>query len=343
MESILTNNPSEGGKRRQVGEGAEREQDVGPKPLDNCCMRTLLVLALVVVATGCDLSPPKVIDLSPEAGFEVRGVRVVPIDIVFSDDSDVTVRLLVDDFEIGKRQIPCGSDRCAAELLWDTKDADIGTHEIEVVLSDESGNVTHKTRTLWIDDVLKVTDIEVTGEVDESGTLELEVYAFDDRSGDLIGCSGSRQGLAPADASDVDYPITSLWINPAGYALDTRDANGKPIRFEVWEDDDDPVCPTKPELFGNNLIGTSEPLTVDEIRALDGPMQFGRVTRLGVEWLRDLDRDAGMFTPPEPDTNGDGDPGCSTTRAAGSWPLAFALGLLRMRRRARGRRAPGRR
>jgi hypothetical protein len=269
---------------------------------------------------------------------------VVPIQVTFSDDSDVTVHLLVDDFEIGKREIPCGADRCGAEMLWDTKDADVGTHEIELVLVDSNDNVTHKTRSLWVDDVLKVTDIQVTGEVDESGTLEIEVYAFDDVSGDLLGCSGSRQGLAVVDASDVDYPITSLWINAAGFAMDTRDVTGKPIRFEVWEDDDDPVCPTPPALLGNNLIGTSEPFTVDEVRALDGPMSFGRVTRLDVEWLRDLDRDAGMFDPPEPDYNYDGDAGCSTTRAGSLAPLAFAFGLLlRTRGRLRGRKAPARR
>jgi hypothetical protein len=307
-------------------------------------MRTFLVLLVLVAATGCDMSPPKVIELAPEAGAEIRGVRVVPIQVVFSDDSDVTVHLLVDGFEIGKRQIPCGDDRCSAEMLWDTKDADIGTHEIELVLVDTNDNVTHKTRSLWVDDVLKVTDIQVTGEVDESGGLELEVYAFDDVSGTMLGCSGSRQGLAPADASDVDYPITSLWINAEGYALDTRDVTGKPIRFEVWEDDDDPVCPTPPALLGNNLIGTSEPYTVDEIRAMNGPMTFGRVTRLEVQWLRDLDRDAGMFDPPLPDYDGDGQAGCSATRAGSLWPLAFALALLvRTRVRARGRTALGRR
>ncbi len=307
-------------------------------------MRTFLVLAIVALAAGCDMSPPEVIDLTPEAGSEIRGVRVVPIQVVFSDDSDVTVHLLVDGFEIGKRRIPCGANRCGAEMLWDTVDADIGTHEIELVLIDANDNVTHETRSLWVDDVLKVTDIEVTGEVDESGTLEIEVYAFDDRTGDLLGCSGSRQGLAVVDASDIDYPITSLWINPAGYALDTRDVTGKPIRFEVWEDDDDPVCPAVPSMLGNNLIGTSDPYTVDEIRDMDGPMAFGRVTRLEVQWLRDLDRDAGMFDPPPPDTNGDGDPGCSATRAGSLWPLWFALALLvRTRGRLRGRRAPVRR
>ena len=307
-------------------------------------MRTFIVLALLVAAAGCDMSPPEVIDLAPAAGSEIRGVRVVPIQIVFADDSDVSVTLLVDGFEIGRREIPCGADRCGAEILWDTVDADVGSHEIELVLVDANDNVTHETRTLWVDDVLKVTDIEVTGEVDESGTLEIEVYAFDDTSGDLLGCSGSRQGLAVVDASDVDYPITSLWINPAGFALDTRDVSGKPIRFEVWEDDDDPVCPAVPSLLGNNLIGTSEPYTVEEIRNLDGAMSFGRVTRLEVQWLRDLDRDAGMFEPPPPDTNGDGDPGCSTTRAGSRAPLAFALGLLLRRRgRLRDRTAPARR
>lgn len=309
-------------------------------------MRTFfaLVVVAVVAAAGCDMTPPEVIELTPEAGLEVRGVRVVPIQVVFSDESDVTVHLLVDNFEIGQRKIPCADDRCGAEMLWDTVDSEVGTHEIELVLADEHGNVTHVTRTLWIDDVLKVTDIQVTGEVDDSGTLELEVYAFDDLSGEMLGCSGSRQGLAPADASDVDYPITSLWINAAGYALDTRDLDGHAVRFEVWEDDDDPVCPTPPSMLGNNLVGTSEPLTIDEIRALDAPMQFGRVTRLGVEWLRDLERDAGMFDPPQPDYNYDGDPGCSTTRASSLWPLAFALALLvRTRGRARDRRAVARR
>ena len=311
-------------------------------------MRTWVVLALfLVVAAGCDMSPPRIIELSPEPGFQVRGVRVVPIQVVFSDDTDVTVQLLVDDFEIGKRRVPCGADRCAAELLWDTKDADVGTHRFEVVLVDANGHVTRKTQQIWIDDVLKVTDIEVTGEVDESGTLEIETYAFDDDSGTLIGCSGSRQGLGPVDASDVDYPITSLWINPAGYALTTRDVMNRKMRFEVWEDDDDPVCPTPPSMLGNNLIGTSEPFTVDGVRAMNGPISFGRVTRLEVKWLRDLERDAGQFQPPAPDTNGDGDPGCSASRAGSSWLLAagfaFGLALVRRRRRARGRTAPARR
>lgn len=306
-------------------------------------MRHLLVLALVVAA-GCDISAPEVIEVTPEADMEVRGVRIVPVNVIFSDDSDVTVHLLVDGFEIGKRAIPCGDDRCSAELLWDTRDADVGYHDIELVLADAADNVKHDTRRIWIDDVLKVTNIEVTGEIDESGTLELETYIFDDTNGDLLGCSGSRQGLANADASDVEYPITSLWINAAGYALDTRDLAGHQLRFEVWEDDDSPVCPEVPEMLGNNLIGTSEPTTVDGIRDLDGPMAFGRVTKLAVEWRRDLERDAGMFMTPVPDWDGDGNPGCATTRAGSLAPIVLALGLvLRTRRRLRARTASARR
>ena len=310
-------------------------------------MRTLLVLAWFVAAAGCDLAPPNILALEPAAGTEVRGVRVVPIQVAFSDDSDVTVQVRVDDVEIATEDVRCGRDRCALEVLWDTTEAAVGTHQIEVVLADTSENVARETRSLWIDDVLKLQDIEVTGEVDESGTLEIEVYAFDDRTGSLLGCAGSRQGLAPVDASDVDYPLTALWIDQAGLALDTRQVDGKPIRFEVWEDDDDPVCPAIPSPTGNHLIGASAPYTVDEIRALTGPMSFGRVTALQVAWLRDLDRDAGMFEPPPPsfDYNGDGDAGCSTTRGGALWPLvvALALALLRMRGRARGRRAAGRR
>jgi uncharacterized protein (TIGR03382 family) len=289
--------------------------------------------------TACDMTAPKVLSFDPADGELERGVRSFDVDIAYEDESDVTVKLLLDGVKLGEATTDCDHEECTATAQVPTSGIDAGDHVLAAVLEDSSGNETKQTHDVWIDDVLVVTEMEVHGITDSSGTLEMEVYAFDDDTGELVGCTGGRHGLNVVDVSDVDYAnLTSMFIDPQGYALISKDFADRRVRLEVWEDDDDPVCPTIPSPTGNSLIAATEPMSAQDMRDLAAPMTLTDVPELGIAWTRDLDADPGI-DPGPPDKNWDGDLSNGGCSAAGSPGLLVALALLMTKRRRRRKRA----
>jgi hypothetical protein len=245
--------------------------------------------------------------------------------------------LFVDAELVATAETRCGEKSCQADFVWSTLDFAPGPHDMSLSLEDAAGNVTAATRQVRFDDVLTITSMRVSNIVDDSGTLEIEVYAFD-ATNTMIGCAGSRHGLATVDNAGIVYDTQAVLITPDRLAFGTLDA-GAAFRLEVWEDDDAPVCPEPLDPALNDLVGKSPMLTVDQWRTT--PLStFDDVTRFGVAWGRTLEQgetaDPPLLTP---DPYSNGGTGCHATRGtSGALWIVDLVGVLVRRRRSRTRR-----
>jgi MYXO-CTERM domain-containing protein len=151
----------------------------------------------------------------------------------------------------------------------------------------------------------------------------------------MIGCAGSRHGLATVDNAGIEYDTQAVLITPDRLAFGTLDAGAAPFRLEVWEDDDTPVCPDPLDPMLNDLVGKSPMLTVDQWRMT--PLStFGDVTKLGVAWGRTLEQGESADPPPlTPDPFSNGGTGCQSTRGSigALWLVGLAALVTRRRRR----------
>jgi MYXO-CTERM domain-containing protein len=298
-------------------------------------MRWWWTAALLAGCLG-DHDPPELLDLQPVDGTDLRGVADVASWAVYRDESDVEARLFVDGALVATPETRCGDKSCQADFVWSTLDFAPGPHDMALSLEDAAGNVTAATRQVRFDDVLTVTSMRVSNIVDDSGTLEIEVYAFD-ATNTMIGCAGSRHGLATVDNAGIVYDTQAVLITPDRLAFGTLDAGAGPFRLEVWEDDDAPVCPEPLDPALNDLVGKSPMLTVDQWRTT--PLSsFDNVTKLGVAWGRTLDQGEAADPPlltPDPYSNGG--TGCQSTggRTGVLWLVGLCALLVR-RRRVRG-------
>ncbi len=252
-------------------------------------MRMILFGAIVCLA-ACDTEAPMIVDFTPTDNADLRGVGHVTIDLTASDASGTAIADLAIDGELRERVT---SHACASQCLfswdWDTRTLPAGEHVLDLRLEDGNGNHETASHAVVLDDVVTVTRLGVHGIVDDVGTLEIEVYVFDDTTNALLGCAGSRNGLGPVDASDIVYPVDGEMIDVANRRLAARELAAHPIRFEVWEDDDPPVCPVSPDPLGNDLVGKSAPATLDRWRAAVGDVAFDGVTNFALKLDRPLD------------------------------------------------------
>lgn len=301
-------------------------------------------IALCVVAlAACDMNPPEVTKFDPLDGEEMVGIGYVNVHVLFNDESDVTAKLLADGTEVERLEPECSGDACTIDMIWDNTSLPAGDHELGIVLEDSHGNVAHREHTVHLRDVLEITSMHVDNIFDEYGSLEMEVYAFaDDTGGELIGCAGSRQSLDFVDSAGVRYQTEAVLIEPNQHLLADMDMGARRYRLEVWEDDDDPVCPVVPLAAGNDFLGASEAHTMEEWRQLD-MVSFGQVPELGIAWSRPLHTGE---TPGTSDPTGDYDPwgndgaggaGCNAGGSSGFGALALVLIAL-LRRRYPSRR-----
>lgn len=134
------------------------------------------------------------------------------------------------------------------------------------------------------DYVLTIRALQFTGEVDDTGPNEIEVYLFDDDTDEMLGCAGTKQGMGIVDVNDVRYDLDVDMIDTDGRSLGDEDIGDRIVRFEVWEDDDDPVCPVSPRPEGNELLGVSAALPADDWIRLAEPISQGQIVELVVDW-----------------------------------------------------------
>jgi hypothetical protein len=128
---------------------------------------------------------------------------------------------------------------------------------------------------------ITVTLLAISDDSDSYGTPEIEVYLFD-QGGDMLGCAGSRHGTQGVDVAGIRYMPDAFLVDEDS-DRDIHIGSG-PIRFEVWEDDDDPVCPTRPDPMGNDVLGVAPAMSVGQWMRTDAELAFGAVTAFRVEF-----------------------------------------------------------
>jgi len=291
---------------------------------------------IALLLAGClgDNDPPELLDLQPADGTDLRGVGDVTSWAIYNDENDVEARLFVDGELVATGETRCGKSSCQADFVWSTLDFAPGPHDLILSLEDEAGNVTTEQRQVFFDDVLTVTSMRVANIVDDSGTLEIEVYAFDGMNR-MIGCAGSRHGLATVDNAGIEYnDLNAVLITLDRLAFGTLDTQGVPFRLEVWEDDDAPVCPEPLDPALKDLVGKS-PLPTAEQWRMTPLSSFDDVTKLGVQWGRTLTQGETADPPPlSPDPFSNGGTGCQSTRSSSGllWLVGLCAVLVRRRR-----------
>lgn len=128
---------------------------------------------------------------------------------------------------------------------------------------------------------ITIKQLVIDDDYDDSGTPEIEVYLFD-ADNDLLGCAGTKQGLGQVDQAGIVYDLDAPLINhDHEYGIEI---GGDALRFEVWEDDDDPVCPVYPDRMLNDVLGISPTLSISKWTAVEGGMQFGSVSTFVVSF-----------------------------------------------------------
>lgn len=128
---------------------------------------------------------------------------------------------------------------------------------------------------------ITITQMVIDDDYDDSGTPEIEVYLFDE-DGDLLGCAGTRQGLGQVDQAGVVYDLDARLVDD-DHQYDLAIGGGA-VRFEVWEDDDDPVCPAYPDSTRNDRLGVSPAMSMSRWLAVEGPLQFDAVSVFGLRF-----------------------------------------------------------
>jgi hypothetical protein len=293
------------------------------------------------VAACVEHDPPNIERFAPSEGAELNGAGTVVVGTTVSDDSALRAELQVDGEVYGVIKRDGCSDGCTFQWLWDTSTTPAGDHELMLVIEDSHGNESSDAHLVRVDDMITVKSIEVKNIVDESGTLEIEVYLVDDATNQVYGCAGGRHGLSTVDASNVRYTVDATLVDRTIRPIGALSFERHAAHIEVWEDDDDPICPEPLDPAGNDLVG-KQPSPM--MFAPSQMMAFDNVVSLEIAMGRPLRLED---TPPPkeqpPGTGGFGaGGGCSTSGGASGFVLVLLMltsaGRLRVLRRARRRR-----
>ncbi len=233
---------------------------------------------------------PQLSNIAPAANEDLLGVGMARVQVAVRERGQATATVAID----GVVQAPQTSDDCRTvacmfEWAWDTSAIAAGEHTIELTVSDTQSHTVRETRTVHVDDIVKITSLEVTG-ISEAPTMEIEVYLFDATTNELLGCAGSAHGLVAVDQPDIRYQVDARLISAAGTPLHGSDIASRTLRFEVWEDDDAPVCPAPISPAGNNLVGASAGASYEAWKTRSAPAAFGMVVELGTLFGRPLEQ-----------------------------------------------------
>jgi len=300
------------------------------------------VLCLFVLVGCADSTPPEILTFTPSIDADLRGAGMVHIRATVADENTITADVTVDGVSLGEaRESSCEETGCDFKWEWDTTESPAGAHEIVLVARDASDNGIHEVHPVVVDDLVTITEMRVTEPNDE--LLEIEVYLFDDATDALVGCAGSRQGLGPVDEAGVRYPVDASLIDPDRFHMSPLGLGDRLVRFEVWEDDDDPVCPTVPNASLNDLVAVTPARPVSEWKTMgsiavptaDLEIVFDRPLALYDDAPPPTPEDPPYTPDPDPIFDSGGGAGCTAGGPAGLGIGIAGLGLLGIRRRRR--------
>ena len=221
---------------------------------------------------------------------QLYGVGTVNVALDVVERGSVDVDLSIGGVSMGTRFNETCRLGCQLTWTWDTRTIPAADYQLLFTAVDSNGHRTTTTRTVGIDDLVRVTALQVANITDGTPPLEIEVYAFDNVTGTQLGCAGSAHGLGGVDVSGTRYVVDVPLVNPSNNDMGARELGANAIRFEVWEDDDTPVCPSTLNPGGNNLVGASPARTLAQWKATPGPHAFGNVTELSLAFDRPLTR-----------------------------------------------------
>jgi hypothetical protein len=231
---------------------------------------------------------PEIVTAQPQ-DEDLKGVGTVNVRLDVLERGPLTVDLEIDGTSVGtKSEEPCRNSGCSLFWPWDTRTLPAGPHVLHWTATDSHGHKTEATHTVQLDDIIQVRAITVGNVVDDVAPLEIEVYAFDNMTGGMLGCAGSAHGLGGVDVGNTHYDVSATLVDSMGTLGASKAKNA--VRFEVWEDDDAPVCPTILNPQGNDLVGASSAKTMDEWKMTTAPVSFGNVPELQIAIGRPLTR-----------------------------------------------------
>jgi hypothetical protein len=234
---------------------------------------------------------PEIASINLDHDADLAGFGLVKVEVGVIERGRATLKIDIDGVETATRDsAECNrADGCPLTFMWDTTALPAGNHELHFTITDDKGNTVEDSRTVSLDDVIQVTSLGVNGIVDEdTATLEMEVYAFDADTNAFLGCAGSKHGLATVDTSGQTYEVDAVLVKAGSDPLVPRFLRGsdlatRNIRFEVWEDDDAPTCPSALEPLGNDLAGVSTARSYETWKDTTAPQVFGNVSNLTVK------------------------------------------------------------
>lgn len=246
-----------------------------------------------VASANLDLTfvdAPELLEVFPTDELDIIGVGSLGIRLHVLERGSVTATVKVDGVVLDTQTSDqCRGAGCALVFGWDTSTITAGAHDVAFTVTDGHGAAVQGTRTVRVDDLVRVTSLELAPQfADESGTLEMEVYLFDNATNALLGCAGTAQGMGPADAGGIRYALDARLITPSGLPLRAADLGNKQLRFELWEDDDSPVCPTLFNPNGNDFAGASPVRTRAQWETTPTAGSFGNVVDLAVLFDRPI-------------------------------------------------------
>jgi hypothetical protein len=220
---------------------------------------------------------------------DLQGVGMANLQFVVIKRGPITASLSIDAADMGTvTGDACGSG-CPLVWPWVTADVAAGDHPLVFTARDSKGNHADFEDAMHVDDIVRVTQLEVTNEVDPFTTLDMEVHMFDS-TGAFIGCAGSPEGLGDVAASDILYNVVADLRTSDGRRVGATDIGARTVHFEVWEDDLD-ACPSPASSdVGDDYLGASANMTVAQWRQQAAPMAFGTTKVLTVEVGRPLTR-----------------------------------------------------
>ena len=228
---------------------------------------------------------PSVTLLNPDSSDQL-GVGVINVAATFTDRSALTAELRVDGVVVPATLTGECRAGCMVTYAWDTTGLD-GTHDLDLSATDPFGRVATTATTVELGDIPYASSIEITGESDGFGALEVEVHLFDADTNEFLGCSGQSSGLEGVDSSNVRYDVVAWFIDASSAMVPASALAGRNVRVEVTEDDNFP-CPGS-NLGEDDLVGISAPVPASDLATL-APLAFGRVVYLALSAGRPFER-----------------------------------------------------